>query len=469
MHTHPWSTRLLAPLPDAQLRAAVAADDPLWEKVETELVKLGSLAQSQVDLNVVSGYCLTLLETRTKDMRVLAQLLRCLQHQAKTAPFSSALTLLDLWLTHYWQVAWPANLAQKQKVMVQILRRFDSALPRATENASASELEQLEQHARQLAQRWRQLAGDTATHADALVSAVARARQRQQSQAQAERAAPPSGEPDRGDVPASPHAVEAAATAVEVNASDERGWRQTQLNVAALLVERQPDAPVGYRLRRNAIWSGITAPPMSARGNKTALAPVSPDRSDEYQSALAQADQALWQRIEQSLVLAPYWFDGHMLSASVATRLGHGAVAHAIADELSGFLLRLPELRDLAFSDGSPFLSKKCHQWLQSSQSMRSAGGREDNLASEAAACRAEKGFGATLTLLDERMRRLKAPRDRFYAELVLADLLMEEGMEALAAQHYQHLWQESQRLGLMQWEPGIADRVERLAATRQK
>lgn len=67
--------------------------------------------------------------------------------------------------------------------------------------------------------------------------------------------------------------------------------------------------PVGYRLRRNALWSGITTPPMSTQGNKTQLAPVSPDRVHEYQSALAQADRSLWQRIEQSLVLAPYWFD----------------------------------------------------------------------------------------------------------------------------------------------------------------
>ncbi|MEI7402884.1 type VI secretion system protein TssA, partial [Dickeya dianthicola] len=237
-----------------------------------------------------------------------------------------------------------------------------------------------------------------------------------------------------------------------------------------LLAERQPEAPVGYRLRRNAVWAGIATPPPAARGNKTQLAPVSPDRVDEYHSALAQADLALWNKIEQSLTLAPYWFDGHLLSATVATRLGHSAVAGAIADELSAFLARLPELRELAFSDGSPFLSAKCAQWLQSAQSARGGGGqRQDDLAAEAAACCAEQGLGAALSLLDERIRRLKEPRERFCAELVLADLLAEEGMKALAAQHYQHLWQESERLGLMQWEPGMVSRLERLGASRRK
>lgn len=468
MHTHPWATRLLTPLSDDRLRAAVAADDPIWEQVENELVKLGSLAHSQVDLNVVAGQCLLLLETRTKDMRVLAQLLRCLQHPAKATPFTSALTLLDAWLTHYWHVAWPASPVQKQKVMIQIVRRFESVLPRTVENASASEVELLERQALALSERWCQLASDKAALTDELVSSISRVRQRQQVQAQTDReVAPVSTSPP--DVASFSAAVPVPASIVEINASDERGWRQTQLNVAALLVERQPDAPVGYRLRRNALWSGITTPPMSTQGNKTQLAPVSPDRVDEYQSALTQADHSLWQRVEQSLVLAPYWFDGHMISAAVATHLGHTAVAHAIADELSVFLQRVPELQALAFSDGSPFLTGKCSQWLQSSQPARGAGRGQAGLATEVANCRDEKDINAALALIDDRMRHLKSPRDRFYAELVLADLLMDEGMKALAAQHYQHLWQTCQRLGLMHWEPEMVDRMERLAAIRQR
>ncbi|WP_027712621.1 type VI secretion system protein TssA [Dickeya chrysanthemi] len=480
MHTHPWCKRLLTTLPDDALRAAVAADDPLWEQVETELVKLGSLAHSQVDLNAVAGQCLTLLESRTKDMRVLVQLLRCLQHPAKATPFATAIMLLDSWLEAYWTTAFPASPVQKQKLMVQIIRRFEGVLPRMTENASGAELHQLHQLAEQLASRWSGLAADKADLTDELVAALQRARQRHQAQEKANQAAEPApggqggtagnAAAGGGNGSTAGTAASAAAT-VDINSSDDRSWKQTQLTVAALLVERQPEAPVGYRLRRNAIWAGITTPPMAARGNKTQLAPVSPDRVDEYHSALGQADLALWNKIEQSLTLAPYWFDGHMLSATVATRLGHGAVASAIADELSAFLTRLPELRELSFSDGSPFLSAKCVQWLQSAQPGRGSGGiqRQDDLAAEAAACCAEQGLSAALSLLDERIRRLKEPRERFLAELVLADLLAEEGMKALAAQHYQHLWQESERLGLMQWEPGMVSRLERLGASRKK
>ncbi|EHD20413.1 MULTISPECIES: type VI secretion system protein TssA [Brenneria] len=472
MHAHPWCKRLLTPLPDEALRAAVAADDPLWEKVETELVKLGSLAHSQVDLNAVAGHCLTLLESSTKDMRVLVQLLRCLQHPAKATPFATALMLLDSWLAAYWEQAWPASPLQKQRLMQQIVRRFESVMPRTAESASGAELNQLQQLAEQLAHRWRHLAADKAALTDELLQGINRARQRHQAQEQAERAAKSSSAGRGGAAEIASAGSEAASSpagALEVNTSDERSWRQTQLNVAAVLVERQPDAPVGYRLRRHAVWSGITTPPIASRGNKTQLAPVSPDRADEYYSALGQADLALWERIEQSLMLAPYWFDGHMLSAAVATRLGHAPVAGAIAEELSAFLNRLPELRELTFSDGSPFLTAKCNQWLSSLPAARGGSERQGDLATEAAACRSEQGMAAALALLDERMRSLKEPRERFYAELVLADLLAEDGMKALAAQHYQRLWQESQQLGLMQWEPGMVDRLQRLAASRKK
>ena len=71
-----------------------------------------------------------------------------------------------------------------------------------------------------------------------------------------------------------------------------------------------------------------------------------------------------------------------------------------------------------------------------------------------------EQGIAAALALLDERMAQMKEPRARFHALLVQAELLEQEGMEALARQQYQHLWQEAERLGLSQWEPGLVSRL---------
>lgn len=465
-YQHPWCARLLTPLPDEQTRGAVLADEPRWDYVETELVKLGSLAHGQVDLNAVAEACLGLLESRTKDMRVLAQLLRCLQHPAKATPMGAALSLLEAWIQAYWLLAWPGNASQKQRLMVQVVKRFEGALPRVSDSASAAELAQLLAQAEQLERVWLALCPDKGELLDPLLMGLKRAQRQQVAQAQA----------DTGVLPGSSAVVATAAatgmagsmvlsgstkgSGVEIDSSNDRAWRQTQLKVADLLIERQPEAAVGYRLRRHAIWAGITTPPMVARDNKTQLAPMSVDMVDEYRAAMSTPEQGLWQRIEQSLTLAPYWFEGHRLSAEVAQKLGFAAVAKAIAEELDGFLQRLPALRDLAFSDGSPFLSPECGRWLQP---VRGGGGGEGEscLAEEIAQRHGEQGVAAALALLDERMAQMKEPRDRFHAQLVQAELLAQEGMEALARQHYQHLWQEADRLGLSHWEPGLVSRLE--------
>ncbi|WP_342058041.1 type VI secretion system protein TssA [Aeromonas sp. OTU364] len=473
-YQHPWCARLLAPLPDGQVSGAVLADEPRWDYVETELVKLGSLAHGQVDLNAVAEACLGLLESRTKDMRVLAQLLRCLQHPAKATPMGAALSLLEAWIQAYWLLAWPGNASQKQRLMVQIVKRFEGALPRVSESASAAELAQLLAQAEQLERVWLARCPDKGELLDPLLMGLKRAQRQQVAQAQADA----SVQPGSSAVVATAAATGMAGSmvlsgstkgsGVEIDSSNDRAWRQTQLKVADLLIERQPEAAVGYRLRRHAIWAGITTPPMVARDNKTQLAPMSADMVDEYRAAMSSPDQGLWQRIEQSLTLAPYWFEGHRLSAEVAQRLGFAAVARAIAEELDGFLQRLPALRDLAFSDGSPFLSPECGRWLQP---VRGGGGGEGEscLAEEIAQRHGEQGVAAALALLDERMAQMKEPRDRFHAQLVQAELLAQEGMEALARQHYQHLWQEASRLGLSHWEPGLVSRLESQATPLSK
>lgn len=473
-YQHPWCGRLLTPLSTELVKGAVPADEPRWDYVETELVKLGSLAHSQVDLNAVAEACLVLLESKTKDMRVLAQLLRCLQHPAKATPMGTAILLLECWIRDYWSLAWPGNATQKQRLMVQIVKRFEGGLPRVSESASAAELAGLLARAEQLEAAWLALCPDKGELLDPLVMGLKRAQRQQVAQAQADEAGAPQssatvapGAAMSGIPVTTSSAAQGSASprpAVEIDSSNDRAWRQTQLKVAELLIERQPEAAVGYRLRRHAIWAGITTPPMTAQGNKTQLAPMSVDMVDEYRAAMNAADQGLWQRIEQSLTLAPYWFEGHMLSAMVAQKLGFATVAQAIMQELDTFLQRLPALRELTFSDGTPFLSAECSRWLQPAKGGGGDGQGGCSLAEEVALRHGEQGVAAALALLDERMAQLQEPRARFHAQLVQAELLEQEGMNSLARQHYQHLWQEATRLGLSQWEPGLVSRLERHA-----
>ncbi|KFD23002.1 MULTISPECIES: type VI secretion system protein TssA [Enterobacteriaceae] len=466
---HPWSQQVLAVLPDELTGAAVSADDPLWERVETELVKLGSLAHSEVDLQAVACDCLTLLETRTKDMRVLVQLVRCLQHPATASSWEVALVLLDDWLSAYWTRGWPGSPVQKQRLMVQVVRRFEGTQARMCEQATAPELDNVLALTQTLIQTWQTLVPEQGELFDGLLATLQRAgrqRQEQPSQEPLLSTTPPeSSAPTAAVTQAAVESVPAPRTAQavpQIDTLDERAWQQTLLKVAAHLVEQQPGVAMGYRLRRHAIWNTITSAPVISRENRTPLAAVSPDRVSEYESALSNADISLWGQIEQSLTLSPYWFDGHWLSARVAIHLGFPEVAEAIVGELQAFLARLPVLTTLAFSDGTPFLSPRCQTWLGSAQVVQTPAEGATDLTDALRACCEEKGLNAALALLDARMQAQSEPRERFYSGLMLAELLEAEGMKQLAMTHYRQLLLEAQRLALAQWEPGLVTRLER-------
>ena len=286
---HPWRARLLTGLSQEQIKGAVSSEDPCWEYVETELVKLGSLAHGQIDLDAVAEACLCLLESRTKDMRVLVQLLRCLQQPAKASLMLTALVLLTAWVRAYWHEAWPGNVSQKQRLMVQIIKRFESALPRLSENADTDELVKLLAYTRELESFWLGLYPDTNELFEIWINGLERANGQRVVNARNDTVEPPQGRVMTVTALAkSGMAVllgkrgEANVADVEIDSSSDRTWRQTLLKVAELLIERQPDAAVGYRLRRHAIWAGITAAPVITRDNKTHLAPMSVDLVDEY-------------------------------------------------------------------------------------------------------------------------------------------------------------------------------------------
>ncbi|WP_199533726.1 type VI secretion system protein TssA [Pluralibacter gergoviae] len=457
---HPWCQRLLAPLPEETLRAAVNPDDPLWEKIETGMVKLGSLAHGEVNLNQLADHCLTLLEKKTKDMRVLAQLVRCLQHPAKAPPFSTALALLNSWLTQYWQVAWPTSLKQKQRLMLQMVKRFEGVIDRVIEQATAAEITALSHSLEGMAATWCEVAPGQEAMLDNLISASRRAASRRHAQEKADLA--PAAHRSAGS---SGSAVSSAGNSPSIDCSDDRAWRKTLLQVADLLVSQQPDMPVGYRLRRHAIWSTITTAPVANAGNKTQLASIAADRVNEYEAALGQATPDLWQQIEQSLTLSPYWFVGHLLSAKAAQHLGYATVASAIASELNAFLTRLPLLQEMTFSDGSPFLPEEVREWQQRENTPTAASVQQD-LSSEVQRCHKEQGLAAALERLNEQSHNAE-PRERFYASVMLAELLAEEGMQSLAATHFQRLLQESQQRGLELWEPKLVRRLERFSRHR--
>ncbi|HAL2893439.1 TPA: type VI secretion system protein TssA [Escherichia coli] len=461
-----WVSHLLENLPEEKLASALKDDNPDWEYIDGGIVKLGSLAHSQLDIPELQHRGLVLLASESKDFRLLAHLLRTLQHAGDPL---LALRLLALYVEHYWAVAAPQNMAHKKRFASQVIKRFETGIDAFSQNAATAQRDALLGELAKLAQCWQSHnAPELAQATDDLFALYQRAFNR----------AAPAPAPTPAASSSSPQTIATSESGVThtstptpqiaIDSHDDKTWRDTLLKVAAILCERQPESPQGYRLRRHALWLTITSTPQAESDRRTPLAAVSADMVADYQSRLASADMELWQQVEKSVLLAPYWLDGHYISAQTAHRLGYTAVADAIRDEVVSFLGRLPALADLLFNDHIPFVSEKTKQWLANQPGNQSAPviqvSNEDIQA--ARLCFDEQGLEAALRYLDT----LPAgePRDQFHRQYFGAQLMEEAGLVQLAQQQYRMLFRMGLQMMVADWEPSLLEQLEQKFTAEQ-
>lgn len=456
-----WISHLLENLPEDKQACALKDDNPDWEYIDGEMLKLGSLAHSQLDIPEIQRRGLMLLASESKDFRLLAHLLRTLQHAGDPL---LALRLLTLYVEHYWTLAAPQNAAHKQRFAAQVLKRFESGAESFAESADITQRDSLLAELAKLAQRWQeQNIPALAQAVDDLSSQYRRAFRGAKLALSAPSPTPSVGAPPAAATlpsPVSPSVSAPAIPTVDIDSHDDKAWRDTLLKVSAILCERQPDSPQGYRLRRHALWQAITSVPQAESDGRTPLAAVPADMTADYQTRLSNADLALWQQVEKSLLLAPYWLDGHYLSAQTAQRLGYSSAAEAIRDEMARFLVRLPQLATLRFNDRTPFMSEQTKQWLATSPGSQTAPiVRTDEDTEAVHQCFSEKGLEAALQYLEKLPEG--DPRDQFLRQYLGAQLMEDAGMVQLAQQQYRMLFKAGLRMTLADWEPSLLEQLE--------
>lgn len=468
---HPYVEQVLETLGGESDMGESLVDDDTLEFLEDEIMKVGSLAHNEIDWSKVESESLRLLSDRSKDLKVLGFLLLSLQRGGDGERYALSLFLLHRVLDSWWEQAWPypGDKGKRPRRMM-----FTQMLQRAVKEVDSLRFDREVGDGRSYCLRMIDnlitQAGDRELADDGLYE-IKRGVEK----------LPADPEPApavTGEQPSAKPATSTATTPINtaqqaslgeltLDPANERATRQSLLKVADLLVASEPDTPLGYQLRRYAIWQGITSVPPSRDGVKTDLAAVSADRVAEYREALDKApDVELWQRIEQSLSVSPFWLDGHWLSAGVADALGHGPCAEAIRESVLGFVERLPQLADMTFNDGTPFLCAEAADWMQTAPAKAGvAGGASpwEQAYEQARELAGQKGLAKAMQLLEDGLAGAREPRERFHWRLASARLLKDNGLKTLAGQQIQDLHQQTRGLALEDWEPGLISKLEKL------
>ncbi|KJK16939.1 type VI secretion system protein TssA [Pseudomonas sp. 2(2015)] len=445
-------TQLLAPIEADRPAGYFDVEDETFQAIDQEMVKLGGLRENTIDWPYIDEASRQYLATQCKHLRILGHLQVVWLRTAEWGHWSAALTLLAGMVEHYWDsahpVPGPTGYLNKRKQVLRLLEGLGQALP-SLQRSSFAEVHQTDAE-QALASL---LDGIETTR---LEPAAIEALQLQLGKYR-ERCLPaPAGRAVAADAGLSP-----AFFASTAPVGNEREQRRALLNMAEQINQQDPYDPVGYQLRRFALWTPVRTAPSVTRERRSELSAVPRDIVDSYHDALAanNVEPALLMRIERSVGASPYWLRGSFLAASVASRLAMDEVAGAIRQACERFACRLPGLTSLCFSDGTPFADAQTLAWISGADQPEAAHSPVQEFAGlrdELIAQLDREGVEVVLLRLQELQAEQQAPRQRCYATVIAADLLAARGLAWLADDLYAGVARVMRETSAQGWEPQL-------------
>lgn len=437
-------------------------DDPLFDFIEDQMMKVGSLSHTSVQWQEVEHSAVTLLNEKSKDIKLLVCLLQCLHHQLSTKRFITSFGVMSDFIAHYWQDSFPApgkrgNLPRR-KFFSQICQRFSLAIDKfdfaALDNQDRDEL-------KQAVQEWQTVIEANGLSSDVVESVAVRI-VNQLKRAQ-EREKVVHVVQQESIEPTKPSLTSPSSLTTN-NSSD----KAALLKLAEYLSEQEFSSALAIRVRRHALWGAITSLPDHGHQGQTSLKGMQTERVKEYQDQSHQPDLILWRRVEQSLTIAPYWFEGQLMSHDIAKALGQEGWCKAILEETQSFIARFPTVVNLKFKGGSPFITDSVRDWLTAHQSGAvavSGFGSWQERRDDAFSLAKEGGIAVAMSTLNDGLVAATEPRDRFYWRLLSADLLKYSQLDEMAKEQYQTLKQEITQTSVTEWEPSLIEQLKRNTA----
>lgn len=460
---NPWKEQILSPI-----QSEIDIDEDLeWLELDSDMVKLGSLEHQTLNISHLRHLAAQLLSTKSKDLRILAHFLRTLQHSGKVTELLIGLASFADYVENYWETSPPLQKIRKERLTQQIFKRFENMASYFSQDSSRLEKDQAKQQFARLIEFWKDNVKLKAELEQLLQRYTFTDKQIHQNDNVSDSSGdekPNSGRKiitesehstsDLRNISSEKEVIKPIVEPVSIDTSNDRAWKNTLLKVADYLIERDFSNPIGYQLRRFAIWSLITVAPL-AENDRTQLAAVSQDRINDYKILIEKAlSSDVWKEIEYSLTLAPYWIEGHYLSAKIAERMSYPQVAKAIKESVLSFIERLPELKQLKFNDGTPFISDECSSWLYDNNEINQALVSDIQLNEQIGDYYKEQGILNTLKFIND--QSYTDLRSQIYAQLSSIELLEKEGLHNLAKQQYFTLEQAISPIMVKDWEPSL-------------
>lgn len=481
---------IVVPVSDDMPEGEAVDDNELFEELETEMMKRGTLAHGTIRWDFVVEQAGELLRTQSKDLRLITFILQALpQAPSVVSPLPLAAHIVARFISLWGDKAHPSG-RNRGRQLTRIVDTLDTMVTKAVETGLDADLRETTMTAMMMAgEALAEISSDLGMRMAALVSRVEKAAEAVLAEEPVRPPAPASNEQGRGDSAAgsetAPQVFTPAAPLkpekLQLDAANERGLKQSLTTVADFLLELDMMHPLSYRVRRFATWYGISGPPPIKAEERTVIQPVSEDVADGYRTAVErkQSDSDIVKRLERSCHLQPFWLEGQYLAWRLAKALARDRVAEAIAEEATRFAGASLWLKNLQFSDGAPFLPDDVRTWLDTVRFSSSNGGgsaTDDgeshsgtidqdmmHLVEEARSVADGGDMASAIQLLDTTRTTFSSPRSATIWELLTMECLSGWGMKAHVAAQASRLEAAVADVRVADWDKDILDRIKRL------
>lgn len=309
--------------------------------------------------------------------------------------------------------------------------------------------------------------------AQADAEAAAKARE---EQAAAAAAAPPAEPPPMPTAPAATAAAPLASSVAQpapaagsVGLGSVEQLPEALRALSASLITKSAADPGAYLLSRIGSWWRIRQLPPNDAGKTGAFPPLEELAAVNAMRAAGQNAEAL-RALNELVWTAPFWLDGHRLSAEILGALGpeHAAAKATVTGAMPLLLTRFPELLVLSFGDGRPFADPATRSWIEESGGAGGGGSAGpsdgiDRAVSEARALVAEGKAPDALELLASLTRGEIGGRARLLRQIAQARFCLDVGLIGAALPLLDHLEAMLKTHDLETWEPALAVQVAEL------
>jgi type VI secretion system protein VasJ len=451
--------------------------------------KLQSLTGEPVNWGNVASLSAELLETKSKDFRLICYNAAARLQQGTAQEVLDAVVLLLEFSKAFWETAHPPlkriraragilgwMAEQSAKVRDIKLTTKDGDVVAALDQVTG----ELESDLRdKFADAYPGL-GDLREGVRHLARTVPKEKPPAPPPAAPTAAAPAGGAPAAAGATPAPVAarlIEAPSQPVSLGALNDVGQVEHVLPAAgqllskmgALLRAQKPENPLAYRLARMGMWLDLNEMPAVVDG-KTLVPPPPDGLKSRFDSLLAANDLlTLINEAEDTASEFILWLDPHRYVAAAMDRMGalFLRAKEALVTETAIMLRRVPMLPTLQYSSGDPFADGQTRMWLDAEVASALGGGGGgpataaepsvlDEPIKEARDLAVKGKLAEAVALVAKAADGAPTPVDRFRGQLAVAQLCLQAGQFAVVRAQLLGLGEDVERRGLRAWQPRL-------------